>query len=326
MPSTVLQKLKADCFRISALSLANTNEMLRLLEIYKQQGILAVPYKGAYLANQYYGDFGLREFSDIDLFVNEEDIDRIKEVMVEEGYKSPYNMSEKQEKWNRKIDCDYNFDKKDEQGNRLFHVETHYRTTSRCYSIDMRLESITKNMLMGKSINTLTNEDHLIFVLTHHGIKESWSILKYIFDIKQILDKGDFDWDKVIHKTDKYYITPALKVGISMIETLFSTTAFDKKIAIDDKTKLLANSMLYKLNHYEGYTSNLNRHWRGLVYRFSFDKRPHMVINHLTPLILPSKTDFDFLKSPHLPIPFFYFIRPMRMITEFFKNLILKMN
>lgn len=324
VPAAFIDKLKKDCFHISTRSLANTHEMLRLLQIFKQQGILAVPYKGAYLANQYYGDFGLREFSDIDLFVKEEDIDRLKEVMAGEGYVSPYNMTREQEIWNRKIDYDYTFDKRDEKGNRLFHVELHYRTASYSFSINMRLENTCSQVFMGKTLETLKEEDHIIFLLTHHGIMESWSILKYFFDFKQILDKKNFNWQVLLSKTNQYHITPTLLAAVCVIKTFFPSNILDNEIQIDSKAKLLSKDIIKKMEQFQGFSSNLNRHWRSLIHRIKFDKRPIVVINHLAPLLQPSKTDFAIIEKSDVPIAVYYFIRPIRMfaslVSSFFRH------
>ena len=111
IPQHILLKLKTDCINIAQKNLSNTKELLRLINLFEENAITVIPYKGAYFASQYYGDLGLREFSDIDLFVEEADIHKIKEIMKGDGYKSPYQISGKQEAWCFKIDYDYIFNK-----------------------------------------------------------------------------------------------------------------------------------------------------------------------------------------------------------------------
>jgi hypothetical protein len=327
IPSPILQKLKAACLQISARNLANTNEMLRLLELFKQHDILAVPYKGAYLTNKYYGDFGMREFSDIDLFVHEENIPKIKQILSNDDYNNYYTLTTKQEAWNHKIDYDYTFLKSDKNGNRLFHLEIHYRTTPSYYMINMNIadfpNAITENTFLSKSMKTLSNEAHLAFIFTHHGIKESWSKLKYLFDLKLIISEKDLDWKHIIENTNRFKITPMLFTGIRMVEIIFYDFIVENipKLYSNTITHNLADRLLNKVNSYNGYVSNMHLHWQTLSFRMHYDKRPSMVLNHLKPLIIPSKTDFGFIKSTFLPTQFYYMVRPIRMVFEFFSGI-----
>ncbi|HEY9704983.1 MAG TPA: nucleotidyltransferase family protein, partial [Allocoleopsis sp.] len=109
IPQEVLLKLKQDCVYIAGRNLTNTQEMLRLLTLFKENNITAVPYKGAYLANTYYGDFGLREFSDIDLFVHEHQLPQLKKIMQQENYIPQWDLNPQQEKMFLSIVCEYNY-------------------------------------------------------------------------------------------------------------------------------------------------------------------------------------------------------------------------
>src|SRR5690348_18187962 len=67
IPSSFLAKLKTQYQENYARNIILTDELCRLIDIFKKAGIEAIPYKGPALALFAYGDLGLRRFVDLDL-------------------------------------------------------------------------------------------------------------------------------------------------------------------------------------------------------------------------------------------------------------------
>jgi len=63
-----------------------TAELLRLLDLFERNAILALPFKGPVLAEALYGDLALRESCDLDLLVHPNDLASAKKVMLAAGY------------------------------------------------------------------------------------------------------------------------------------------------------------------------------------------------------------------------------------------------
>ncbi len=61
------------------------SEFIRLRMVLKDAGILAVPFKGFWIASEFYGNLADRESVDIDLFVHENDLEQIAVIMKSEG-------------------------------------------------------------------------------------------------------------------------------------------------------------------------------------------------------------------------------------------------
>jgi hypothetical protein len=321
IPEEVMQQLKQDCILIAASNLRNTQEMLRLLTLYKENGITVVPYKGAYLANTYYGDFGLREFGDIDLFVNESDIFKIKDIMIKDGYKPVVEMTEMQEKWEIAIGNDYNFQKKGENGDVLFHVEPHYRSNPRCHNLDIRPEHFKGGLeikdILGKKLLCLSDEANIVIVFTHHGIREEWSTLKSLFDFERLLNNNRLNWDEISKIVDKHNVSLSFLAGIQMCSKLFDmeiNQTLNKRLNINNENH--ANSLLYKLENIKYKNSFLEKHISTLRYRLTFDRRLKTLYFHLLPAIYPSKSDFNFIKIPRKLFYMYFFIRPARLIIQ----------
>jgi len=86
VPKDILDRLR-DRFRNNVLwNLARTRELLRLLDLFSQEGIQAIPYKGPVLSVMAYGDLSLRQFDDLDIFVRRDEVRRVMDLLSNEGY------------------------------------------------------------------------------------------------------------------------------------------------------------------------------------------------------------------------------------------------
>ena len=63
-------------------------EMLRLSGRFRDEGLIAIPYKGPLLATQAYGDFGMRQFGDLDFAIRQRDLPRATALLTSEDRKS----------------------------------------------------------------------------------------------------------------------------------------------------------------------------------------------------------------------------------------------
>jgi hypothetical protein len=63
-------------------------ELLHLLQFFESEHILALPFKGPVLAAVFYGDLGMREFTDLDILVRERDVPKAREILSNQGYQS----------------------------------------------------------------------------------------------------------------------------------------------------------------------------------------------------------------------------------------------
>ena len=65
----------------STRNLVLTAELLRLFNLFDQAEIPAISFKGPVLTQLLYGDFSLREFSDLDIVVREADVSKAEDIL-----------------------------------------------------------------------------------------------------------------------------------------------------------------------------------------------------------------------------------------------------
>ena len=322
-PEAVLIKLKQDCQHLAFHGLRQTAELIRLLNLYKQHNILAIPYKGVWLANTYYGDWSMREFSDIDIFVYEKDIFSIKKIMLNEGYTPQLILTNAQEKMMMHILCEYNFDLFNKDNNRLFHIEPHYKSNGisdgvshlTLYDFEQRLKEIP---FTNTTIKCFSVEDNLLLMVIHHGMKEGWTLLKYLFDIYAVLKKEEnvIDWAYISSKVEQLKIKKPLFIGLYLIHHLFDMR-FPDYILVQiqqPKIAILAHKRYQTLAKIKDKNKGFELFFFNLRCMETWGDRVKISVNRL---FYPHAEDIHFLSlAPHLSFLYF-FLRPIRGILKF---------
>jgi len=86
VPDRIIEKLKNVYFDNVTRNISLSSFLLKVLNILKEDDIVAVPFKGPLLAQYVYGDIGLRPFSDLDVLVNQNDAVCAWGILLENGF------------------------------------------------------------------------------------------------------------------------------------------------------------------------------------------------------------------------------------------------
>ena len=323
-----LQQIKQDCHQISIRGLLNTQELLRLIKKFNSKNVLIIPYKGANLALTYFGDLGLRESSDIDIFLQLKDINKLKKILLTEGYQTDDFPNMAHEKLFWKLNCELSFRFEDSINNKYFHVEPHYSSNIAADGIKTLTFEDFKNNLQksnigGVPITTLSNTDNLLLILTHHAVKEGWSKLKYILDIHQIVhkDREAIDWKYLISKIKYIGIQDHVLVGFCLTHCLFYTQ-FPNDIATlfsNTKIKNLTKERLKELEQFE--RSHYHRHLKSFMFnlrcRNNFLSKLKLIFYKIS---YPTGGDIAIIALPKYLWFLYSIIRIFRLVPKFFKK------
>ena len=185
-----LLELRNYCIYFNAFALNNKREINRILEVLRQNNILARPFKGLDFAENIYGNTGMREFSDNDIIIRGSDIGELITVMLREGYTS------KDIEFYKKFPKQYIRDYKDllfEKGDgasRDFAFEFHFKTSRYFQGYPFTFEEMLGKDLMTGLIKYDTN-DYLKIMTLSNGLSDYYPNLRSILDIAVILKKHD---------------------------------------------------------------------------------------------------------------------------------------
>lgn len=199
-------------------------EMLRILQVLKDNDITAIPYKGPLMAIYAYGNLALREFGDIDIYINKSDIEDVKKILNDEGYKNTLKLDSSKETYYIKSQRELNFKKND------LIIEIHWNVSGFSFSfpnefyfpINQDFKSITMN---NQEMKIFSDED-LILILSVHVAGHIWGRLSWICDIAELIKNSEgIDWQLIIKKARYLAIERILYLNLSL-----STKLFDLKL------------------------------------------------------------------------------------------------
>jgi len=95
IPAVVKTKLQQVYYKTFSRSVVLYEHFREVMKSFNDAGIDIIALKGIYLSEKLYGDIGLRQFSDIDLLVKEEDAEKCISILGQSGYhSSEYKVAE----------------------------------------------------------------------------------------------------------------------------------------------------------------------------------------------------------------------------------------
>jgi len=196
VPRGVLERLSEFYRRNTQKNLRLTHDLIRVLECLESHGIAAIPYKGPVLAESLYQDVALRQFSDLDVFIDAADLVRARTAVRELGYSPVMALTRAQERTYLGSGYELAFD--GPAGRNL--LELKWRILPRFYAIDFQMDKLFERAssleLGGKKIRSLSSED-LLFVLCVHVAKHRWGRLSWLRDIAETIRTQAIDYELV---------------------------------------------------------------------------------------------------------------------------------
>ncbi|AKG20942.1 nucleotidyltransferase domain-containing protein [Calothrix sp. 336/3] len=242
IPQDVYNQLRDLFYNNAQRSLRLTAELITLLKLLQAQNIPAIPYKGAALANLLYGNVSLRQFCDIDIIVQPQDILKFKQILISQGYEPQVSLTAKEER-------QYLQDKSKHTYNFIHHqkqimVEVHWRITPQ-YTSPLASPYIWQNLefikMGGIEVPTFSAENWLLF-LCAHGSRHRWEKLCWLADIGELIRQNPgISWQKIIQTATEFdcrrilfvglFLTHSL-IGISLPQEVWQSITEDKEVAI----------------------------------------------------------------------------------------------
>jgi hypothetical protein len=169
------------------------HELVRVLTVFSQRRIGVITLKGTVLADQLYGNLGLRAIADIDILVKPEELAQAGSLLMEIGYKKLTAQQEQCHPFHEVYSRQTQFP--------LF-IELHWNLD------DEKLVSVPGQIIWHRaqhlqmqegSTMVLSLEDNFLF-LSNHLIKHDDQLLRSLCDIAELLKRYStaLDWDYII--------------------------------------------------------------------------------------------------------------------------------
>ncbi|MDF1572508.1 MAG: nucleotidyltransferase family protein [Bacteroidales bacterium] len=204
-------------------SLQLSAETARLIQLLKQEGVVAIPLKGSVLAQMLYGDVGLRHCNDIDLLINRADIDRTARVLTGCGYSQSYprRLTPRQERIYARYKKDVGFYNREQ---RMF-IELHYGI----YVHELLRRADEPAIRDATERVELHNEALVVFdrattfiYLVYHGCLHQFFRLFWLRDVAEALQQWELDHAKILEKMRSLGLERMAGIALLLAERWFA--------------------------------------------------------------------------------------------------------
>ena len=283
-------------------------ELLHIFELFARNGIPALAIKGPCLAVEAHGDLALRQFDDLDLLVNPGDFTRVKNLLLQRGYRRTIGLAGKRETAHLRWQHEEKFFR--DQG---LAIDLHWRLT--------RDGSFVPHFpprwipLLGRSIPTLDRRELVLF-LCLHGAKHSWDRLLWIHDLARLMGKPSFpNEDRFLAEARNRNLKRVLLLGLFLAHHLFMaplSAGLFREIRADPMIESLAEEVCRRLFQGSPTASALARKSFFLRTQRGFQARARYLIQQCK----PSSRDLALMELPRPLFPAYYLLRLLRLSTR----------
>jgi hypothetical protein len=164
---------------------------VKLQEYFDEHHIYAIFLKGILLSKQYYGDIGLRNVVDIDVWVEENKFSRVKDFLRSLGYVGvfdKYNFNSKQLKFIRQSTHDEIFFDEVDRSAPVIELHWKLRNALGNFQFDTKVDKglLTSIEVNGRSFLVFNHIDQFIF-LSVHGAEHAWFKIKWLVDLLHLI-------------------------------------------------------------------------------------------------------------------------------------------
>jgi hypothetical protein len=319
VPVDVLNQLRDYSIANTLRNISLTEELFRLLEIFESHHIPAVPYKGPVLAASVYGDIALRQYTDLDIIIREQDILIAKELLISEGYSPQFPLNGSHARFLIRLQRDCKFFHYSQK----FVTEIQWGIVQRYFPNIFDTEQLWERLepvkFEGRKTKTFSPED-TVLILCLHGYYHCWERLVWICDIAEFIRvHQNIDWKKVIDKACAKGYERILLLGLLLSKDILDSTIPEDVLQsanIDRTVKSLAFHIRKLLFAKEDLSSEAFKYF---LLQINIWKRLGNKIRYcIGRIITPNEADWLAIPLPSSLSFLYYLTRPIRLLKIYF--------
>jgi hypothetical protein len=232
-------------FHNAARSMSLTRTLIQTLDLFSENAIPAIPFKGPLLANQLYGDIGVRSFGDLDILIQKQDVKNAIHLLVSHGFIPEIDtIEDRVDLYSNQED---NLSLSREKDGCI--IELHWDMAGCYLAKDITFSDVdsgSRTSLAGKDVRCLAPEDLLIYLCVH-GTKHIWERLEWLYSVAVLLENSpDLDWDHIQRRADNWQCQRMLLLGLQLSHDLLGANLPDEiqqKIKKDSRIQVLVSQV-----------------------------------------------------------------------------------
>jgi hypothetical protein len=217
----VMNQLKGMYVSNATKNLSVSVNLLKILNIMMVNDILAIPFKGPLLAEKVYGNVCLRQYSDLDILVKEQDVSKAQDLLIKNGYVPEFKLSGGKGKKYQQVENSISF----------FHpkggppIDLHWEMTGRYLLKPIEIEAFEGKLQYSYFLNQKVlsmPDDIMLIYLCIHGTSHCWERLEWLCCFAEMVRKrGGKDLFKIIELAGELGCKRILYLGFYLGYSLF---------------------------------------------------------------------------------------------------------
>jgi hypothetical protein len=313
VPQQFLNKLKKHYFENSARNTLLTAELCRLINLFRDASIEAIPYKGPVLALFAYGNLALRRFVDLDVIVKKSDVLKARAILLTSGYKPSKSLSLDQQEMLLRTQHNMQFSR---NHHRLI-IELHWEVAPHLFASTVNGERLWQDLitldLNGTPVKTFSADD-LLFSLCVHGSRHLWERLAWICDIAELIARQPLNWPALLERAAIADTERMFLLGVYLAQRLLNApvpSEVKQRCDADQRLSSLADNIIEHLFNGPTHVPATSRE----IFKYNIGVRKTLSARARYLLYMLRPTDSD-LGSRSLPpnLSFAYYLtRPFRL-------------
>jgi hypothetical protein len=290
-----------------------STELIQVLNLLADNGIIAVSYKGPLLAAVAYGDITFRQFVDLDILVSRKDIGRVKNMLFSQGYRLSYSFTTKQERAHLKGAVEYTF-----SHTQRARLDVHWRFAADYLGVGPNPEeAIARRMpvkILEKTVYTLDPEENLL-VICLNGALHLWSKLGLINDLALLIKvQAVWDWPGLLKRAKELGMRRQVLLGLSLAQNLLGAPVPREIIReADADPNITALYREVRKNIFVLKEKDLGLITVTAFYLKTRDRFKDKLTHVLVRLAIPTVEDWRWVPLPDSLYWLYYLIRPLRL-------------
>ena len=205
IPNEIIDSLKEIKLNQSKTSLEYTGILIKINDLFQKKNIKYISFKGPLLSLELYDDIGFRNFRDLDILVEKENIEEAKKIIENLNFKCIYPripLSDQQRKVNYSISHHYHFT----HNEKLIEIELHWNMTNPKSFFCITTKDIISNSksidISNQDVPYISTTENLVYQAAHGSIHQ-WYRLFWLKDFSELLLKYSKDEIKNAWKLSK---------------------------------------------------------------------------------------------------------------------------
>lgn len=238
VPEAILVQLKSYFQTGAQRNLLQTGELIKVLSWFKQHDLPVIAFKGPMLASAIYGNLALRQFTDLDLYVDDRHITKAIELLSANGYQL-----EKELGWEHPFINPVNQVK----------IDLHQAIAPKFFTLSVNFEQLWLRTnpinLAGQKVNSFSPEDllHILCIQWGKDCCQQRVRLAQLCDVAEVLRTyPNLNWFWLLEQCQQSGTERMLLLTLSQADDLLGITLPDSiihKIADDPVVAILAKEV-----------------------------------------------------------------------------------